>query len=116
LGGVLKGDEKNPRLAALRTFAAQRPKDPFPRYALAMELKGAGEPKEAWAIFEALIAEHPDYVASYSPAGDVLVALGRAEDARMVYRKGIDVCARHGEAHIRANLEEALAEAGEPNR
>jgi hypothetical protein len=74
-----------------------------------MELKGAGESQQAWALFEALIAEHPDYVASYSPAGDVLLALGRSEDARVVYRKGIDVCARHGDAHIQANLEDALA-------
>jgi len=81
-----------------------------------MELKGADEPQQAWALFETLIAEHPDYVASYSPAGDVLLALGRPEDARVVYRKGIEICARHGDAHIRANLEDALAGVDEPGR
>jgi hypothetical protein len=81
-----------------------------------MEMKSAGQPQEAWTLFEALIAEHPDYVASYSPAGDVLLALGRSEDARTVYRKGIEVCARHGDAHIQANLEDALAGVDEPAR
>jgi predicted RNA polymerase sigma factor len=80
-----------------------------------MELKSAGDAQGAWAVFEALMAEHPDYVASYSPAGDVLVALGRADDARTVYRKGIEACARRGEAHLRANLEEAMAAVEESN-
>jgi hypothetical protein len=92
----------------LRGFVAQRPRDPFPRYGLAMELKASGDLAEAWTAFEALIAEHPDYIASYSPAGEVLVALGRTADARAVYGKGIEACTRKNDAHMRDNLEDAL--------
>lgn len=101
---------------ALGNFVAQRPEDPFPRYALAMELKSTGDPERAWATFEALIAEHPEYVAAYAPAADLLTALGRSDEARAVYRKGIELCARKGDAHLRANLEDALADLDESNR
>ena len=93
----------------MRTLAGQRPQDPFPRYAVGMELKSAGDPQAAWVTFEALIAEHPNYIACYSPAGEVLLALGRVEDARAIYGKGIEACTRKGDAHMRANLEDALA-------
>jgi len=114
VGDVLSGDGESPRLKVLRSFVAQKPGDPFPRYALAMELKSVGDLQAAWEGFEALIAEQPDYIACYTPAGDVLTALGRPEDARAVYRKGIEACARKGDAHIQANLEEALAAVDEP--
>lgn len=101
--------DDNPRVKILRSFIAQRPQDPFPRYGLAMELKGGGDLAAAWSAFEALIAEHPDYIASYSPAAEVLVAMGRIDDARAVCGKGIEACARKNDGHMRANLEDALA-------
>lgn len=101
---------RSPRLDILRSFAETRPQDPFPRYALAMELKSSGDNDQAWRTFESLIAAHPDYLASYAPAGEVLLALGRLDDARKVYRQGIEACGRKGEAHARDHLESALLE------
>jgi predicted Zn-dependent protease len=112
VGDVLSSGDDRPRVKALRAFAAQRPQDPFPRYALAIELKGAGDLEASWETLAPLIAEHPDYIASYAPAGEVLAALGRVEDARAVYEKGIEACTRKDDAHMRANLEDALAAIG----
>ena len=92
----------------LRSFAAKQPNDPFPRYALAMELKTSGDGEAAWREFEMLIADHGDYIASYAPAGEVLTGLGRAADARVLYGKGIEVCSRRNDAHTRDHLEAAL--------
>ncbi len=110
MGDVLSGEPASPRLAILRSFAEKRPQDPFPRYALAMEYKTAGDAASAWHVFEALVAEHPDYVPSYSPAGEVLLALGRGGDARALYAKGIEAAARKNDAHAREHLEGMLAE------
>jgi len=112
LGDVLNPSSENPRLAILRSFAEKRPQDPFPRYALAMEFKTAGDAQSAWQTFDSLIAEHPDYVASYAPAGEVLVALDRRQEARELYGKGIAACSRRGDGHARDHLESALAELG----
>ena len=110
MGDVLSEPAENPRLAILRSFAEKRPQDPFPRYALGMELKTAGDAKGAWGIFEPLIAEHPDYLASYAPAGEALLEFGQREQAREIYGKGIEAARRRGDAHARDHLESALAE------
>ncbi len=74
-----------------------------------MELKGGGDLQAAWETFQSVIAGDPDYIASYAPAAEVLVALGRPDEARLLYAKGIEACTRKGDAHTRANLEDALA-------
>ncbi len=98
------------RIATFRTFISRTPTDPFPRYGLAMELKTQGQLAEAWAAFEELIVQFPDYVATYLQAGGTLVALGRKDDAAGIYRKGIEVATTRGDQHARRELEGALLE------
>jgi tetratricopeptide (TPR) repeat protein len=100
------------RIATFKTFIARSPADPFPRYGLAMEHKARGELAEAWAAFEDLLASFPDYVPTYLMAGGTLLALGRRIEAAGVYRRGIEVAARRGDAHARRELESALGELG----
>lgn len=90
-------------------FIQQKPQDPFPRYALAMEYKNGGRLEEARQTFDDLIAAIPDYTATYLHAGNVLVALGQVDRARAVYQAGIAVCVRLGDAHTRGEIESALA-------
>jgi tetratricopeptide (TPR) repeat protein len=97
------------RAELLQGFIAQRPQDPFPKYALALELKNGGELARAWEMFQALLAGHPEYTATYLHAGNTLLALGRRDEARDVYTRGITVCGRVGDAHARGELETALA-------
>jgi tetratricopeptide (TPR) repeat protein len=98
------------RIATFRSFIAKSPTDPFPRYGLAMELKGNGELAEAWAAFDELITNFPDYVPTYLMAGGTLVALGRKDEAAEIYRKGIEVARKRGDQHARGELEAALSE------
>jgi TolA-binding protein len=98
------------RIATFRSFISKSPQDPFPRYGLAMELKGQGNHQEAWGVFEELIQKFPDYVATYLMAGGTLVALGRKDDASAIYQQGIEVATRRGDQHARRELESALAE------
>jgi len=97
------------RIDMLRSFIAQRPSDPFPRYALALELKNAGRLAEAEQTFAAVMEHHPTYTAAYLHAGNTLVALGRVADARAVYVRGVEACRGAGDAHARGELEAALA-------
>jgi tetratricopeptide (TPR) repeat protein len=97
------------RIELLKTFIAQRPTDPFPQYGLALEHKNAGQLAEAWDVFAALMEKHPGYTAAYLHAGNTAVALGRVEDARAVYARGLEACAKAGDTHARGELEGALA-------
>jgi tetratricopeptide (TPR) repeat protein len=98
------------RIATFQSFIARAPGDPFPRYGLAMELKSRGDLAAAWTAFSELLDQFPDYVPTYLMAGGTLVALGRRDEAAAVYRRGIDVATRKGDAHARGELESALQE------
>ncbi len=100
------------RIETFRTFIARTPTDPFPRYGLAMELKGRGQLAEAAAAFSDLMTSFPDYVPTYLMAGSTVAALGRKAEAADIYRKGIEVASRTGDQHARGELETALAELG----
>lgn len=98
------------RIATFKTFIARAPSDPFPRYGLAMELKGRGELAAAWTVFAELLENFPDYVPTYLMAGGTLVALGRRDEARDVYERGIATAGRRGDPHAQRELESALGE------
>ena len=102
------------RIATFQSFIARAPGDPFPRYGLAMEHKSRGDLAAAWAAFSDLLDHFPDYVPTYLMAGGTLIALGRREEAAAVYRRGIEVATRRGDAHARGELETALNEAQNP--
>ena len=60
------------------------------------------------AIRQELLAANPDYAAGYFHGGRTLEKLGRLEDARAIYEKGIEVTSRTGDAHTRSELQAAL--------
>jgi tetratricopeptide (TPR) repeat protein len=96
------------KLELLQEFAAKDPKNPFPRYGIAMELVQLERLDEAAAAFDALARDFPAYVATYFHAGKVLEKLGRLDDARAFYTRGIDQASRAGQGHAREELEAAL--------
>lgn len=98
------------RIATFRSFIEKSPADPFPRYGLAMELKGRGLLADAHVAFAELMAQFPDYVATYLMAGGTAVALGQRAEAAVIYRKGIEVATQRGDTHARGELDSALAE------
>jgi predicted Zn-dependent protease len=98
----------NTRLETLKTLSAQNPQDNFLRYGLAMEYRNSGDLDSAMREFQALMDTAPDYCATYFHAGQTLERLGRADDARAVYVKGIDATTRQGDLHARSELQGAL--------
>jgi Tfp pilus assembly protein PilF len=96
----------------LRAFIAQKPTDPFPRYALALEYKNANQLEEARVLFTELMSLDPDYTPTYLHAGNVLVAMGQKDEARTVYESGVVASTRRGDSHARGELEGALAALG----
>ncbi len=98
------------RLEMLKGFIAQRPEDPFPRYALAQELKNTGDLPAAKEAFQQLMNAHPNYIPAYFHGGGVLVALGLKQEARRVFERGIELCQQAGDAKTGGELASALAE------
>jgi Tfp pilus assembly protein PilF len=93
------------RRQRLEEMLADDPTDAFLRYGLAMDYAGAGEDAAAAKCFAELIRLSPDYVPAYLQAGQVLVRLGRDDEARGVYQAGVTVAQRVGDAHAAGELQ-----------
>ncbi len=98
----------NSRLEILKTMVEQKPEDAFGRYGLAMEYVRGGELESAVVEFEKLLEFNPGYAAGYFHGGQTMEKLGRIEDARALYRRGIDVTIASGDAHTKSELIAAL--------
>lgn len=97
------------KLELLSEIAAKDPKQPFPRYGLAMELMGLGRHEESAEAFRALARDLPDYTPTYFQAGKVMEKLDRLDEARDFYRRGIEAATRSGNHHAREEIEAALS-------
>src|SRR5579863_9808466 len=96
------------RLEVLKTMLSANPQDSFARYGLAMEYANAGQLEQAVAEFRTLLDHDEKYAAGYFHGGQAMEKLGRLEDARKMYEKGIEVTGRTGDAHTRSELQAAL--------
>jgi tetratricopeptide (TPR) repeat protein len=92
----------------LEEFVAADPADSFPRYALALELEKEGRELEAIPQLQEVIARDPAYVAAYYHLGRILARMGQIEDARTIYRRGLDASATAGDQKTRNEIQEAL--------
>jgi tetratricopeptide (TPR) repeat protein len=97
------------RLDILKNMVAQNPGDTFARYGLAMEWARTGNLEQAMQEYRGLLAVNPDYAAAYYHGGQTLEKLGRLDEARALYREGIQATTRIGDLHTRSEIEAALA-------
>jgi len=100
------------RAEILKSMVEQDPANAFGRYGLAMEYMNSGDLESAAEQFAKLTEYNPAYAAGYFHGGQTLEKLGRIEDAKDLYRRGIEVTAASGDAHTRSELQGALASLG----
>ena len=96
------------RIDILKQMLAQDDSNSFARYGLAMEYAKSGDLEQAIDEYSELIRRDSTYVAAYFHAGQAYEKLGRVEDARAVYERGIEAAIAKGDAHTKAELEGAL--------
>lgn len=98
------------RIEQYQAFLEKDPDNSFARYVIAQEYMKEGDVERAIAAYEEVIARDADYVAAYHHGGKAIEQQGDTERAREMYLKGIEAANRTGNAHARAELQEALAE------
>jgi len=96
------------RLEILKNLVAQNPNDSFARYALAMAHAGAEDYALAIEEYRKLLEVNPKYVAAYFHGGQAFEKLGKLDEAREIYRRGIEVSTEIGDEHTRSELEAVL--------
>jgi Tfp pilus assembly protein PilF len=92
------------RREQIEEMLAAEPDDPELRYFLAMEYVSASQNEEAARHFAELVQVCPEYVPAYLQAGQLLTRLGREDDARSMFRRGIDMAERKGDTHAAGEM------------
>ena len=96
------------RIESLRKMAEARPGDPRPRFGLALEYERAERWEEAAAELRAYLEMSDDEGNAWGRLGAALRRLGRDDEAREAYRRGIDAANRHGHPTMSMEFEEVL--------
>ena len=98
------------RIDQLRAFIEQDPNDPFPRYALALEIDGAGDTPGAIQALEELLHIAPRYVPTYQQLGILYLKRDLPAKARAILQAGIQLARQEGDHHAAQEMSEALDE------
>ncbi|MBN8734324.1 MAG: tetratricopeptide repeat protein [Acidobacteria bacterium] len=96
------------RIQALTGMLEQDPANSRFRYMLAMEYANSGDLEAAVTQFNEILTRDPAYSAAYFHGGQTLEKLGRLDDARALYQRGIDATTQSGDMHTRSELQGAL--------
>jgi thioredoxin-like negative regulator of GroEL len=100
------------RKEQIEEMLAQDPDDSFLRYGLAMEHASAGDDEEAARHLLDLMRRDPDYVPAYLQAGQVLLRLGRDDEAQAALQAGVGAARRKGDEHAAGEMAGLLATIG----
>ena len=98
------------RIAKIKAYLEQQPRDAFLNHALALEYIKLGDDAGARQLFENLLAHQPGYVGSYYHLGKLIERQGDNEQAMAVYAKGIEVAKAAADRHAQNELQMAYDE------
>jgi len=95
------------RIEKIREFLVASPTDNFLRHALALEHIKAGDDAKARELFEAILAESPEYVGSYYHLAKLLEKMEETTLAIEWYEKGMAAAKKAGDNHSYNELQAA---------
>ena len=98
------------RLESFRAMVTKNPGNPLARFGLANEAYKEKLYEEAREHYEAYLAAADDEGNAYGKLAEVLDALGRRDEARDAYARGIAAARRFGHAGMVNDLESRLEE------
>ena len=94
------------RIKRLKQFINDDPKDPFPKYALAIEYLNIDKLKSK-ELFDDLLKRQEEYVATYYHAANLYAELDLRDKAEEIYKKGIAIAKTLHESHALKELKSA---------
>lgn len=98
------------RLEKLKALLEGNPTDQLTRYMLAMEHDKAGETDECLDLFNGLMDETPAYIPAFVMCGQLFARLGRNDDARATFQRGIPAAQQQNDDHAAGEMSQFLAE------
>jgi Flp pilus assembly protein TadD len=99
---------QNDRIAALRKMIERSPDDPRARFGLALELEKHGQWEEAATQLTRYLELTDDEGNAWGRLGNALRQLGRDDEARAAYTRGISAANQHGHPSMAAEFKEIM--------
>ena len=96
------------RIESLKALIQKNPNNPLGRYGLANEYFKMEMYEEAIEELNAYLNLKDDEGAAYRMLGETLLKLGRKDEAKEAYRRGIEAAERHGHPGMAEEFEETL--------
>ena len=100
----------NNRLESLLNLLAKEPEDSFLLYGIALEYISANNFGEAEKYFKYLLAADDKYVPAYMQYAQLKEKQNDIENARKLYKQGIQIAKETGDKHAAKEMEEFLDE------
>lgn len=101
------------RIEYFERMVAENPDNPTGLLALANEYGKAERFEDEAATLERYVAKHEDEGNAHGRLGEVLWRLGRQDEAREAYERGVRQAEKHGHSGMAEDLRGALAQTGE---
>ena len=98
------------RIEALQKMLASRPDDPRLRFGLALEYLGSGDLEAGVRELRLYLDLAEDEGNAWGRLGAALRELGRDDDAREAYRRGIEAAERYGHPTMAEEFAEILSD------
>lgn len=96
------------RLEQLVQMYNEDPSDSFIRFALGKEYEKVGNTSKAREFYTLLVKDDPTYTGTYYHLGKLLEFDGDLEEAKLTYKKGIEMSQEEGDKLSERELKEAL--------
>ena len=98
------------RIEKLKAIVQKDPTDSFSQYALALEYNGINEPLTAIEILEELLNRDAKYLPAYHQLGQVLGKMNKTQEAKKIYRIGVDLAVSQNDEKTAKEMREELEE------
>ena len=97
----------------LSEIVQQNPSDTFARYGLAMALASGNQTEAALTEYSRILSDTPDYVPAYQMSAQLLLQLGRIDQARERLEQGLAAAERTLNKHAASELTTMLQDLGQ---
>lgn len=100
----------NSRLQSLLAMYEKDPKDSFLIYGIGLEYIALEDNEKAEQYFKLLLEQDPGYVPLYTQYARLKENQNKIDEAKELYKKGIEVAKNSGDIHSANEMEEFLNE------
>lgn len=96
------------RIEQLESMLEESPEDPFLIYALAREYEQVSQTMQAFLMYEHLVTNHPNYVATYYHYAKLLYDVGNHTAAKDLLKQGISSGLHQNDLHAVSEMKGLL--------